>query len=109
MVVCRPANVATTTAGIMTGLLLVENGRNILGEVDGYIEFCCYIGEISAEIEEIHQKSFDDYGCDPGVWNYEVAEPLGEFLAQHILAGEDYGSFDWKTKFAELNDKFYSN
>jgi hypothetical protein len=93
----------------MTGMLLVKNSRKILSAVDGYIEFCNYVGEIAVKMEELHEKKFQENNrCEPGVWNYEVAEPIGELFAEHILSGNEYGAFDWKKHFIELNEKFYA-
>ena len=109
MTVITSKSIATTTAGIMSGLLLSQGIREILTKVDGYIELCDHVTDIAEKAEKVHEASYQMHEqCEPGVWNYEVAEPLGEALGQFILNGEHYNEFDWETALKTLNDAFYS-
>jgi hypothetical protein len=101
-------DIATTAVSIMTGVLVNNDARKVMREVDGYIEFCGWIAELAEQVEQEHERRYQEAERnDPGVWAYEVAEPLGAAIGEHIVKGGDYGSFPWQELAKQLNDHFY--
>ncbi len=101
-------DIATTAVSIMSGVLVNNDARKIMGKVDGYIEFCGWIAELSEQVEQDHLRRYQEAGHnEPGVWAYEVAEPIGTALGEYIVNGGNYGSFPWQELTKQLNDRFY--
>lgn len=104
-------NACVTTAGLVNGMLAnldKQETKTLMSKVEGWIEFNHFVAELGIKAEKMHVIGFlKNKRNEPGVWLYEVAEPLGEQLAKHVLNGGDYEAFEWQPALRALNNAFY--
>ena len=104
-------NVAVTAINIIDGMELEPHLKEISAAYEkramGFIEFSCWVADIAEQlnvyVDSLKPKEF------PGVWDYEVAYPLGQKILQHIkdngLLPEEGDVVAWGN---ELTDRFFA-
>lgn len=90
-----PLSVAVTTGFMSMGLVDYEK-RNCTTDLfetwgAGVYELHFVLAQFAVLADEMVKACVDTLGCDfPGVYDYEVSEPFGAWVAEQIMTGVDF-------------------